>query len=329
MDIDLIIPWVDSTDKEWQKKKAEYSGKVIGDDALYRDWGLLRFCFRAVEKNLPWINRVHFVTCGHLPKWLNINHPKLNIVRHEDFIPKAFLPTFSSIPISLNIHRIPGLSDNFIYINDDFYFMGAAKEEEYFKEGLPTDYILLKPITESNYGKYGNIILNALNFINAEYDMHSCYELHKDKWESNAYTEEIKAGNADMLKMFKYFPGFRDDHVALSFQKKSFEETWGKYYTFLENICKRKFRSSDDVNDWFIRYRQLCNGEFTPYVQPGRKCLSVWEDESVLRDVILSTRTKVLCLNDSIGSGDMDRRREYLYELFEQVFPERSSYETD
>ena len=67
----------------------------------YRNWENLQYLFRGIEKFAPFVNKVHFITEGHLPKWLNVNHPKLNIVKHSEYIPEVFLPTFSAIPIDI------------------------------------------------------------------------------------------------------------------------------------------------------------------------------------------------------------------------------------
>ena len=69
------------------------------------------------------------LTHGHLPKWLNINNPKLNIAKHSDFIPKEYLPTFSSHSIELNLHRIEGLVERFVYFNDDMFLLRPVKRE--------------------------------------------------------------------------------------------------------------------------------------------------------------------------------------------------------
>ena len=118
MGIDFVILWVDGNDPKWQSEKATYDSNINDDSnsaSRYRDWGLLPYWFRGVEKFTPWVNKIHFVTWGHVPEFLNLNNPKLNIVNHKDFIPEEYLPTFSSHAIELNIHRIPGLSEKFIY----------------------------------------------------------------------------------------------------------------------------------------------------------------------------------------------------------------------
>ena len=123
--IDIVLPWVDGSDKAWQKCKAEYLNEPLADarEERFRDWGVLKYVFRSIETNLPWARTVHFVTWGHIPKWLNCAHPKLKIVRHEDFIPQEYLPTFSSHPIELNLHRISELESKFVYFNDDMFIL--------------------------------------------------------------------------------------------------------------------------------------------------------------------------------------------------------------
>ena len=56
---------------------------------------------------MPWINQIVFVTYGHLPQFLKENHPKLKIIRHADYIPEEYLPTFNSNTIEMNFYKIP------------------------------------------------------------------------------------------------------------------------------------------------------------------------------------------------------------------------------
>lgn len=138
-EIDFVITWVDGNDPDWQKQKMEYSiqpdlsQKQDDRKERYRDWDLLRYWFRGVERFAPWVRRIHFVTWGHLPSWLNKEHPKLNIVNHKDFIPEKYLPTFNSHAIEWNMHRIPGLAENFVYFNDDMFLIKKVRPEQYFK----------------------------------------------------------------------------------------------------------------------------------------------------------------------------------------------------
>ena len=146
--IDFVVTWVDGSDAAWREEKARYSGTGVVDDReeRYRDWGLFRYWFRGVEKFAPWVRKVHLVTWGHLPSWLDTKHPKLQVVRHEDYIPKQFLPVFNSNVLELYLHKIPGLSEQFVYFNDDQYLTKPAKQEDFFRDGKPCDMLALQPV---------------------------------------------------------------------------------------------------------------------------------------------------------------------------------------
>ena len=120
--IDFVVPWVDSSDPAWIEQYNHYRPeKPITDRGRFRNWDIFRYWFRAVEQYAPWVNKVYLVTNGTFPEWVNAECPKLVLVRHEDYIPEKFLPTFSSHTIELNMDKIPGLSEHFVYFNDDMY----------------------------------------------------------------------------------------------------------------------------------------------------------------------------------------------------------------
>ena len=103
----------------------------------YRDYGTFNYWFRMVERHAPWVNNIYLITNGQRPKWLNVNHPKLKWVRHEEFIPKEYLPIFNASAIEMNIHRIDGLSENFVLFNDDMYLIQDVKYSDFFVNEKP------------------------------------------------------------------------------------------------------------------------------------------------------------------------------------------------
>ncbi len=117
--IDFVITYVDGNDPEWLAERNKY---LFGVDKLtdtierYRNWENLQYWFRGIEKFAPFVNKIHFITSSRVPEWLNMNNPKLNVVRHSDYIPEEYLPTFSSIPIELNLHRLEDLRRKFCII---------------------------------------------------------------------------------------------------------------------------------------------------------------------------------------------------------------------
>ena len=328
-EIDLICPWLDEKDPAWQQERNQYaSPELYNSECMFREWELMRYWFRGVERALPWIRKVHFVTWGHLPPWLNTEHPKLNIVRHEEFIPKAYLPTFNSIVISVNIHRSPGLAEQFIYTNDDFYFLDRVTPEEYFQNGLPCDQLHIMPITEVCTDSFGYILWNNISCLNEHFDLQTCMAQHKDQWFADCYSDKVLADNR-MAASLRHFPGFDCPHLPQPYLKSSFTAVWEKAHARLNYACKQKFRTWSAHSEWLMRYWQLASGNFVPYVRQGGQAISLDLEKEKIKETLLSTKNRVICLNDGDQTMDFISRREYLKKLFERVLPQKSAFEKD
>ncbi|MDY4501824.1 MAG: stealth family protein, partial [Lactobacillus johnsonii] len=141
--IDFVVTWVDGSDSVWLESKAKYADKadiILNTEARYRDWNIFKYWFRAVELYAPWVNRIFLITEGHLPKWINLEHPKLVHIKHSDYIDEQYLPTFNSNVIELNIPNIKELSEKFVLFNDDVFINAPVLPEDFFdKDGLPKD----------------------------------------------------------------------------------------------------------------------------------------------------------------------------------------------
>lgn len=329
VEIDLICPWLDEKDPAWQQERNQYaSPELYNSEWMFREWELMRYWFRGVERALPWIRKVHLVTWGHLPPWLNTEHPKLNIVRHEEFIPKAYLPTFNSIVISVNIHRIPGLAEQFIYTNDDFYFLDRVTPEEYFQNGLPCDQLHIKPITEVCTDNFGYILWNNISCLNEHFDLRTCMTQHKDQWFADCYSDKVLADNR-MAASLRHFPGFDCPHLPQPYLKSSFTAVWEKAHARLNYACKQKFRTWSAHSEWLMRYWQLASGNFVPYVRQGGRAISLDLEKEKIKETLLSAKNRVVCLNEGTQTLDFISRREYLKKLFERVLPQKSAFEKD
>ena len=86
--IDFIMLWVDDNDPMWQESYCKYAKETYGKtkSPRFRDWGTLKYWFRGVEKYAPWVNKIFFITCGHYPQWLNINHSKIRFLKHLNLL---------------------------------------------------------------------------------------------------------------------------------------------------------------------------------------------------------------------------------------------------
>ena len=325
--IDFIMIWVDGNDPEWQKEKRKYQPGDAADDReiRYRDWDNLQYWFRAVEKFAPWVNRIHFVTCGHLPKWLNLEHPKLNIVKHSDFIPDEYLPTFNSHTIELNLHRIKGLSEHFVYFNDDTFLNAKVKPEDFFNGGKPVDRLIISALCPSEDAT-STIIYNNVRIINKHF---SKKELLKKHWRQLFYPFYGLDGLKTYLTLpFNVFTGFQNDHLPNAYTKSLFEEVWNCESEILKDTCKDKFRSEQNVSQYIMRYWNLAKGNVSPCSYRHGKIFIIDSDENdELLHAISKEKYKMICFNDSYKGNHFEVVKQNLNEALDKVLPKKCCYE--
>ena len=140
--IDIVIPWVNPNDNEWQKDYNYWKEKETGEKnpCRFRDLETFNYWFRAIEKNCPWYRYIFLILASpsQIPSWLNVNHPRLKIVYHKDFIPLKELPTFNSSVINCYVPFIKELSDKYILFNDEIgrITIYMPSESKYLNEAI-------------------------------------------------------------------------------------------------------------------------------------------------------------------------------------------------
>lgn len=326
--IDFVITWVDGNDREWRENKNKYSEikeDIDGSDIRYRDWEILKYWFRGVEKFAPWVNKIHFVTYGHLPNWLNIKHPKLNIVNHKDYIPEEYLPTFNSHTIENNMHRIKNLSENFVYFNDDMFILKETAPDDFFKKGLPCDSFAENILTIYKKNDiFPHILLNNMSIINTNFNKKDVIKKNLGKYLN------IKYGKMNIrtlpLMMWNNFSMIYDTHIPVSLNKKTLIEVWNKEYEKFDETCKNKFRSQNDVSQYVFRYWQMLKGEFVPRSFKFGKIISLKNDNDSICKIIEDSKYKIICVNDD-ESADFENTKNSLIKSFDKILPEKSSFE--
>ncbi|MDO4459129.1 MAG: stealth conserved region 3 domain-containing protein [Clostridia bacterium] len=337
--IDFVMIWVDGGDPEWIKSKNFHSGKkssVTDDrDARYRDWENLKYWFRAVEKFAPWVNHVYFITCGHVPEWLNLDYEKITHIRHEDYMPEEYLPTFSSHPIELCINRIKELSEHFVYFNDDMFITRPVKPELFFRNGKPVHSAHLHC---TRPGKVGNIMphiyLNSTEVINSHIDMKKSLSDNKKKWFS-VRKNGIKTIAENLIcSNYQMWPGFTNEHVAVPLLKSTLDEVWRLEPDKLDRTCRHKFRDVRDVSQYTFRYWQLASGNFEPEKAEnlGIKIEIGSNDNSLKKmcDAIENQKYNLVCVNDDghlQTYEDFEYAKNEINKSFDKILPEKSLFE--
>lgn len=332
MDIDFVILWVDGNDPEWLVQKALYSGETMDENHSmnrFRDWNILPYWFRTVDEFAPWVRKIHLVTWGHLPSFLNLDHPKLNIVRHEEFIPKRYLPTFSSHTIEMNIHRIPGLADHFVYFNDDMFMLRPHSPEDFFVNGLPRTYGGEIPIELiGNIGTWQHAAVNDLGIVNAHFPKKQAVARFRNKYVSKKYRWKDNVRTLLLEKLYpNYFTGFKNLHAPAAFLKSAFEEVWVAEFQKLDDTCMDRFRTSDNVNQWVVLWWQIASGQFSPGVVDN--LVSAVNENTIdeFCHAIMNQSREYVCVNDPEDQIDFEKLSTRLKGAFEKLLPDKSSFE--
>ena len=325
--IDFVLTWVDDTDPVWRKKKALYTGKMTTEgntEVRYRDWDTLKYWFRGVEKFAPWVRNVYFVTDNQKPEWLNIDHPKLKWVKHTDFIPDEYLPTFNSNAIEWNMHRIEELSDYFVYFNDDMFVIKETVPEDFFVDGQPCDYPILGMLYAD--GVFSNMLFNDAELINRNFSFREALTQNWKKWVA-------KQSVSGLIKLLWY--GRRDclsasvnAHIHNSYKKESFRILWEREYDAVHRTCQSRQRERTNVTSWCIRDWQLLSGDFyvnKPIGKLFHTATMRYSDEAI--QYLRKQKGKVICLNDTEDEKDFELHKKMIVDEFEKIFPEKSSFE--
>jgi hypothetical protein len=136
--IDVVYTWVDGDDPDWDAARAAREGpdvrREVAGRARFRSRDELRYSLRGVHLFAPWVRHIHLVTAGQRPSWL-ADHPSVTVVDHRDILPADALPTFNSQAIETSLHKIPGLAEHFVYVNDDVFLARPARPERFFSPG--------------------------------------------------------------------------------------------------------------------------------------------------------------------------------------------------
>lgn len=322
--IDFVILWVNGNDEKWLAEKQKYSN-IKGDSSInrFRDYDNLQYLFRGIENFAPWVNKIFFITWGHLPNWLNTNNEKIVVVKHEDFIPHKYLPTFNSNVIEMNLHRIENLSENFVLFNDDLFILNALKPTDFFDNNLPKDlYIEYTKrncsnrhiIMRNNYMKIINKYFNKNEFIR-----NNIFKIFNIHYGLNNFKTLLNLPNTNFKDIYS-------PHLTQAFSKNTFKIVWNKEYFKIDEACNNKFRADNDLGTTLCRYWQLLSGNFKPSKIIG-KYFSLSTNNSKIIKAIRQKKYKIICINDADTSINFEKSKKEINEAFNSILYKKSQFE--
>lgn len=231
MDIDVVILWVDSSDLVWRSKINQYLEKKIDWDnkeesTRYNSINEIEISITSVIKNASFVRNIFLITDNQKPKRFDElkelaeeNEINLKLIDHKDvFIGyEKYLPTFNNRGIEALMYKIEGLSDHFLYLNDDFFIINKTKPEDFFIDG--------KPVLRGSWLKYDKDRLSKKIFPNKNKDL-SAHRYRKEH-------------SAKILGFKKYY---NFHHTPYPLRKKTIQKFFDENPDLLEENLKHKFR---------------------------------------------------------------------------------------
>jgi hypothetical protein len=222
--VDLVFTWVNHEDAGWQKLFADHAPKQAGitdaaaltrfvhnDDLLYS--------LRSVARNLPWVRQIYVVSNCARPEWL-ADHPAITWLDHSAILPPEALPTFNSHAIETCLHRIPGLAEQFIYMNDDIFISRPLQKADFF---APNGASLV--FLEAYATVCGEIAPGAPDYLNAS-----------------------RVAARLLLEVYGVVPARLHAHAPYALKRSILSEIEHHFATEMKQTRANKFRGLGDVN---------------------------------------------------------------------------------
>ena len=309
--IDVVYTWVDGADPEWLARKAEATGGPAPQEALheeafdparFRSRDELKFSLRSIDDFAPWVRHIFLVTDRQVPEWLDTENPRISIIDHRDIFPDdGRLPVFNSNAIISRLHHIPGLSEHFIYMNDDV--------------------MLTRPVTPGQFFTGSGIALlshsnNRRPFIEASVENEPHLNLT-----ANIRRLMLDSTGRNVSRAIKHTP-----HPMLRSVLYELEETFQKAY---DTTTRSRFRHHDDiVADQLYHYYS----QATARAVPGRlqyTYLNILDDSfvRVFNGFAKKRDRDAMCVNDAPVPGATPIDDEFILNFLADYFPAPSQFE--
>ncbi|MCM1163781.1 MAG: stealth family protein [Muribaculaceae bacterium] len=309
MEIDFVYLWVNGNDPVWQAKRNAFIGATDNSNqnckGRYADNDELKYSLRSLELYAPWIRKIFIVTDHQVPCWLDISNPRVQIVDHTEILPPESLPCFNSTVLEHFIHRIPGLSEHFLYGNDDTYLNRPVSPSDFFApDGLP--YIRMahkRPFRKLVYWVRRNIQRRPLNH----------------------YSQIIENASRAVEKKFGRYISWKSHHNIDAYLKSDFAETYREFTPELAQTIKSHVRESHDIQRHLYIYASIIKNRAHILFVDRNTSFHVYIHRPDHYELLDQMKPVFFCMNDSEFATDDDRVRSSRY--LQKRFPEKSGFE--
>lgn len=275
--IDFVVPMVFPDDKEWLQFFNRYHDTDARQHVRFRSWGTEELLIQCCEKYMPWLHKIYILLAQESQRqpWMD-DYQNVTVVYHREFIDKKRLPCFASPCIEMFLKDIPGLSEQFIYANDDMFPLSPLRPDDFFRDGKPCVHI-----REKKFGDKLNIFerkcINQQNMIGKPF--------------GKQYTKTW------------LFSG----HSFVPILKSSCEEVWRRHGDEIERWLSPFRRTEHSYNHYiYVLYQHFARLD----VDHAPRCQYAGEDKTLPQVLAIITQPDagIVCLNDNESIQDWRQR---------------------
>ena len=338
--IDFVLPWVDPNDPTWQEKRIKHDEDFNKEDkdtiTRFRDMNTLKYVLRSIEKYCPWYHKIYLITTGHYPEWLDVCHPNIQLITHKElYIDQTHLPIFNSSSIEMNLVNIKGLSENFIYLNDDMIIWNTLEINRFFKNGKAVDFfhhawIPRNKIFEILKGRdtWIHSLNNNIQLINNQKS-----KMNNTQFYHHSYSLLQKISNFLQKNIYKKLFWINHWHHPQPYLKKTLENVYTSYKKEMLISSHNRFRANNDLTQYLYRYWHLITGDFEPYFYNDgfvAKISSLDYLENAIKKIEDTISINFVCFNDQADTISNEEFKEIstkLEDYLENKFPDNDSFE--
>ncbi|KAH3764412.1 sugar phosphotransferase [Pelomyxa schiedti] len=306
--VDVVYTWVNGSDPAHQASLKLFNRKW---DAGFREYGVLKYSMRSVEKFMPWARDIVLVTNGQVPSWVNLSAPHFRLITHDEIFPrKSDLPTFNSNAIEAHLHKIPGLAPCIVYLNDDMFL---------------ANYISKDLFIDSHSGAQ-KLVLSEGYIAPMEEKMRSNL-WHRSVGTSNELISKFYYPNATKVVPHRYV-----GHVCYFMRKDILDVMYTRWKTEFDRTSTHRFRNGDDTAVPFIQSAVALEEYGGVRTTDVHGMYGTWTPTKANNDAfwkrLWSNSPHCACMNDGLDSTKESQDEiARLQDLFSAVLPKPSRIE--
>lgn len=308
-EIDMVFSWVDGSDPSYQSARRALEATALlgeGDDheSRFRHVDELKYALRSVHMFAPWIRRIFIATDSPAPEWLAA-HPKVTLVRSkEHFADPTVLPTHNSMAVESQLHHIDGLSEHFLYSNDDMFFGRPLAPELFFTAGGITRFML----SPNRIG------------------------LGESDAERSGFENSARVNRRLLWDRFGTFTTHHLEHSAAPLRRSVLAELEQEFAGEFAATAASTFRGAGNISvtNSLYHYYALLTGRAVMQSDGAGIYVDTASKAGLfsLGHVLARRRADFLCLNDgSSGDATPAERRELVTDFLDKYFPFKAPWE--